>query len=101
MAAYQDENEYGRTIEAYRDSLILNERETTVNFLRFGRIALVYLSLDEAESGVWSQEARAWVPLASSFRSGIRQGLRVARKATAPDLIRLPLPAATDRRGAS
>jgi hypothetical protein len=101
MAAYQIENEYGRTIEAYRDGLILNDKETTVDFLRFGRIALVYQSLDESQSGVWDQQTRAWLPLDSSFRSAIRQGLRVARRTTAPDLISLPLPAAVDARESS
>ena len=101
MAAYQIENEYGRTIEAYRDGLILNDKETTVDFLRFGRIALVYQSLDESESGVWDQQTRAWLPLDSAFRSAIRQGLRVARKASAPDLISLPLPAPVDARESS
>ncbi len=101
MEAYQIENEYGRTIEAYRGALELEGRETTVDFLRFGRIALVYQSLDEAEAGVWNQETRSWEPLDSSYRSAIRQGLRIARKQAAPDLIRLPLPAATRARGAS
>ena len=99
MEAYQIENEYGRTIEAYRATLDIDGRETTVDFLRFGRIALVYQSLDESLSGRWDQESRSWVPLDSSHRSSIRQGLRIARKQTAPDLIRLPLPAPTDARG--
>jgi hypothetical protein len=94
MEAYQIENEYGRTIEAYRSTLDLGDRETTVDFLRFGRIALVYQSLDETETGVWNQQTRSWESLDSSHRSAIRQGLRIARKQAAPDLIRLPLPAA-------
>ncbi len=94
MEAYQIENEYGRTIEAYRSTLERDGREVTVDFLRFGRIALVYQALDESESGVWNQKTRAWEPLDSSYRSSIRQGLRIARKQAAPDLIRLPLPAA-------
>jgi hypothetical protein len=101
MEAYQIENEYGRTIEAYRASLQLGDRETTVDFLRFGRIALVYQSLDETQAGRWDQATRTWVPLDSSFRSAIRQGLRIARKQAAPDLIRLPLAAPVDARGAS
>ena len=67
-------------------------KELTVDFLRVGRIALVYQTLDESEAGVWNQEARRWDPLDGSFRSAIRQGLRMARKQSAPDLIRLPLP---------
>jgi hypothetical protein len=95
MEAYQIENEYGRTIEAYRSTLAQGDKEVTVDFLRVGRIALIYQSLDEAQAGAWSQESRSWEPLDGSFRSAIRDGLRIARKQTAPDLIRLPLPAPT------
>jgi hypothetical protein len=101
MEAYQIENEYGRTIESYRGTVKLGGRETTVDFLRFGRIALVYQSLDQADAGVWNRETRSWDSLDSSYRSAIRQGLRIARKQAAPDLIRLPLPVATDARGSS
>jgi len=101
MEAYQIENEYGRTIEAYRGTLKLGDREATVDFLRFGRIALVYQALDESGAGVWNQEKRSWDSLDSSYRSSIRNGLRIARKQAAPDLISLPLPAATDAKEAS
>jgi len=96
MEAYQIENEYGRTIEAYRSTLDLGGREATVDFLRFGRIALVYQTPDGSESGVWNQDKREWQKLDSSYRGAIRDGLRIARKQAAPDLIRLPLPAPKD-----
>ncbi|MED5262358.1 MAG: DUF3450 domain-containing protein [Myxococcota bacterium] len=95
MEAYQIENEYGRTIEAYRSNLNRDGKEVTVDFLRFGRIALVYQTLDGNETGVWDPESRSWVVLDNDYRTPIRQGLRIARKQSAPDLIRLPLPAAT------
>ena len=101
MEAYQVENEYGRTIEAYRSTIDIEGRETTVDFLRYGRIALVYQSLDEQQAGAWSQSERKFVPLDSSYRSALRNGLRIARKQAAPDLIRLPLPAPADAREAS
>jgi hypothetical protein len=101
MEAYQIENEYGRTIEAYRAALKLHDLETTVDFLRFGRIALVYQSLDEADAGVWNRETRSWTPLDSSYRSAIRRGLRIARRQAAPDLISLPLPAPVDAEGSN
>jgi hypothetical protein len=100
MEAYQIENEYGRTIEAYRSTLERGDREVTVDFLRVGRIALVYQTLDEADAGAWDQETRSWVPLDSSYRSAILQGLRIARKQAAPDLIRLPLPPPESAKGA-
>jgi hypothetical protein len=92
MEAYQTENEYGRTIEAYRSTLKRGDRDIKVDFLRFGRIALIYQTLDGREAGVWNQATKTWEPLDASYRTAIRQGLRIARKQAAPDLIRLPLP---------
>ena len=99
MEAYQTENEYGRTIEAYRSTLRQDGKDVKVDFLRFGRIALVYQTLDGMEAGFWNQEKRAWEPLDASHRTAIRQGLRIARKQAAPDLIRLPLPVPSGGRG--
>ena len=48
---------------------------------------------------MWSQETRSWQKLDSSYRSAIRDGLRIARKQSAPDLIRLPLPVAHEAKG--
>jgi len=96
LEAYQIETEYGRTIEAYRSTLDRDGKKITVDFLRFGRNALLYQTLDGLEAGVWDQANRSWSPLDSGYRSAIREGLRIARKQAAPDLIRLPLPAAVD-----
>ena len=88
--AYQIENDYGRTIEAYRGTL---DDGKTVDFLRVGRIALVYQTLDGQETGVWNQESGSYEPLDSSYRTPIKEGLKIARKQSAPDMIGLPLPA--------
>lgn len=96
MEAYQIENEFGRTIEAYRSSLKRDGKEIKVDLLRFGRISLVYQTLDGGESGLWNQQTRQWEVLDSSYTTAIREGLRIARKQAAPDLIRLPLPAAQE-----
>ena len=93
MEAYQVESEYGRTIEAYRASLEREGQQTTVDFLRFGRIALVYQTLDGSETGAWNSGTGDWMLLDDAYRAPIREGLRIARKQSPPDLIRLPLPA--------
>jgi hypothetical protein len=98
LEAYQIENDYGRTIEAYEDSLELGAETRTVQFLRLGRVALYYQGLDGADAGAWDRDSRAWVELDDEFRAPIRDGLRIARKQTAPDLLRLPVPAAEDAR---
>ncbi len=96
LEAYQIENEYGRTIEAYRGAMPFGGEERTVDFLRVGRICLVYQTLDGERSGVWDQAGRQWIDLPSGYRVAIRQGLRIARKQAAPDLIQLPIPAAAE-----
>jgi hypothetical protein len=94
MEAYQIENEYGRTIEAYQDTLDMGGQERTLDILRIGRIALLYQTLDGKEVGAWDQAQRQWVELPGEFRDSIRKGVRIARKQMAPDLIRVPVAAA-------
>ncbi|TFG94355.1 MAG: DUF3450 domain-containing protein [Myxococcales bacterium] len=94
LETYQIESEYGRTIEAYAGELEVDGGTRTVEFLRVGRIVLIYQTRDREEMGVWDQESRSWQPLDSSYRSAVRQGLQMARKQTAPDLLRLPVPTA-------
>jgi Protein of unknown function (DUF3450) len=93
LEAYQIEMEYGRTIEATRGLQKLASGEREVDFLRFGRIGLYYQTLDGAEVGCWDQASRKWIVLDDSYRIGIRQGLQIARKQVAPDLIKLPVSA--------
>lgn len=91
LEAYKIENEYGNTIEAYRANITLDGNISSVDFLRIGRVALYYQRLDGSETGVWNTTAKAWQILPSEFRNSIRQGLRIARKEAAPDLIALPI----------
>jgi hypothetical protein len=91
MEAYQVENEFGRTIEAYRGTLDAGDRSRTVDFLRIGRISLLYQTLDAEETGAWNPERKQWVVLGGEYRAPVRQGLRVARKQIAPDLLYVPV----------
>ena len=94
VEAYQVENDYGNTIEAYRADLTIKGVSSSVDFLRLGRIALYYQRLDGSETGYWDKEQKQWQTLSSDYRNAIRNGLRIARKETAPDLLTLPIPAA-------
>lgn len=93
MEAFQVENEYGNTIEAYKGNLVLNGINSSVDFLRLGRVALYYQRLDGSETGFWNKEEKRWQTLPSHYRRAIHDGLRIARKETAPDLLTLPVPA--------
>lgn len=93
MEAYQIETEYGRTIEAYRGELGEGENVRTVDFLRVGRVLLAYQTIDRQESGFWNKQTGQWEVLPDSYRSSIEDGLRIARKQMAPDLMKLPVSA--------
>jgi hypothetical protein len=91
LEAFEIENEYGRTIEAYEGELTVDGVNRTVNFLRLGRVSWLYQTLDGEESGVWSQADGDWVDLDGDFDAEIRTNLRIAREQAAPNLMVVPL----------
>ncbi|TKB44480.1 DUF3450 domain-containing protein [Thalassotalea mangrovi] len=91
LEAYQVETDYGRTIEAYTGLLTVDGSERDVDFLRIGRVSLIYQTRDGSHLGIWDQESRQWQALPTSMRSDINKGLRIARKQLAPDLIVVPV----------
>lgn len=88
--AYEIENEYGRTIEAYTGKVSPDD-DRTVNFLRIGRNSYVYQTLDGDEQAVWSQSRGEWQRLGGSYRLPIQVGIRIANEQAAPDLMVVPL----------
>lgn len=94
LEAYQIENEYARTIEAYRGTLNVDGNSREVDFLRIGRLSLIYQTDDAKISGIWNKKEQRWEPLSNQYRSAIRDGLRIARKEVAPNLLKLPVVAA-------
>lgn len=93
LEAYQIENDYGQTIEAYRADLKGTGTPRPVDFLRLGRVALYYQTLDGKETGTWNRVKKRWELLPDRYKKPIRNGLRMARKETAPDLLVLPVSA--------
>jgi hypothetical protein len=88
VEAYQIEIEYGRTIEAYQGKV----GDRTVDFLRAGRVALLYQTLDAEETGYWDAAAGKWVA-DDDYDEAITAGLKVAKKQAAPDFISVPVSA--------
>ena len=93
MQAYQVENSYGSTIEAYTDIIELDGNQRQVDVLKWGRVALVFQTPDGAVSGAWNKQTRGWDILGDEYRTGIRDALRIARKTQTADLVKLPVPA--------
>jgi hypothetical protein len=93
LQAYQVENTYGTTIEAYTANIELDGKSRNVDMLKWGRVALVFQTPDGETTGVWDNKVRQWVILDDEFRDGVRDGLRIARKTQTADLVRLPVAA--------
>jgi hypothetical protein len=94
LEAYQIEVDYGRTIEAYSGNLVVDGQDMEVDFLRIGRVSLVYQTRDGSRLGEWKQSAQQpgqWQALSQDYRLGINKALRIARKQLAPDLIMVPV----------
>ncbi len=94
LEAYKIENEYGRKVDSYKGTAKIDGVERDVNFLRVGRIALMYQTTDAKVSGAWDQQARQFVQLdAGDYQSAIQKGLRIARKQASIDIMKIPVPA--------
>ena len=91
VEAYKTELEYGRTIEAYRDNIIIDDVETSADFLRVGRIALTYLTVDGSKGGYWDTNSQTWEEASSSIKRSTEDALKVASKQAPPALIKIPV----------
>jgi regulator of replication initiation timing len=90
MEAYQGELEFGRTTEAYSDTLPTTGQ--TVDFLRVGRTLLVYQTPDGSVTGWFDPATRSYEELPDRYRLEVKEGLAIARNEKAPDLVMLPAP---------
>lgn len=92
VEAYQIENEYGRTIESYRGNIEVDGRlYEDVDFLRIGRVALVFRTDDDSVLKRYDPESRQWVDLDRSFLPYVKIGSRIAREQIPPDLMYIPV----------
>jgi hypothetical protein len=87
MEAYQIEMEFGRSTSAYKENMA-DGREA--EFVRVGRVALLYRTTDGAESGYWDNQQKTWVPDPDSAGK-VLEALRIAKEEIAADLITVPL----------
>ena len=88
VEAYQVEMEYGRTLEPYDGKV----GDKTVQFLRVGRVALLYQTLDGGETGYYDVSKKDFVK-DNGYKDSVRAGLKIAKKQSAPDLLIVPVAA--------
>lgn len=91
LAAYQIENEYGRTMEAYSGTVLLEGEERVADIFRFGRVILAFQSPDGEITGMWNRDKDQWEEVDDAYAASVRNGIRMANKQLSVDLLNLPL----------
>lgn len=87
LEAFKIEYDYAKSIESYQDKI----SEKTYNFLRLGRTALYYQSLDLKEYGYFNKETKNWESITDmSSKSNIRKAIKIAQKQQNVTLLNLP-----------
>ena len=97
VEAYQIENDYGRTIEAYKHTVEIDGVKQEADFLRIGRVSLAYQTVGGGTTGAWDPATESFVVLDDAeFKNQVAHGLKVARKQVAPDLLVVPVAAPSE-----
>lgn len=94
LEAFKVEYDYAKTIESYQEKL----NDKTYNFLRLGRVALYYQSLDLNEYGYYNKQTKSWEKIENSkSKSNIRKAIKIAKKQQNVDFLNLPFLALKDK----
>ncbi|MEO9968847.1 MAG: DUF3450 domain-containing protein [Hyphomonadaceae bacterium] len=78
IEAYQDEMGYGSVQETWNEEIDLGAGPTQVKMYRYGRVALVYLSLDRSEAARWNRETGSWEAVSGAMRTDIIKATKIA-----------------------
>ncbi len=93
MELYQAENDYNYSLATYRGEIKQQDSTAVVEFLRVGRLALYYRSLDGKQLGLWSESEKNWVDVSALAQASeqVQKAIRVAKEQQAPELLALPM----------
>lgn len=92
ISTYELEQNYGRTMQSYREIKEIDGKELTVDYLRLGRVAFIYKSLDGRHLAYWGKKNREWKKLPKSYKKDITKAIKMALKQAPPNLVKLPVP---------
>lgn len=93
LEAWQIEmNDYGSVSEVYTDEITALDGTTReVQFLRIGRIALMYITPDGSLAAAWNKETESWEELPSDYVSAIQTGIDIIEGDITPRLFLIPV----------
>jgi hypothetical protein len=91
LEALQVEAEYGRSVEAYRETIELDGEPTQVQLFRCGRLALYFQTLDQQQSGFYNIAEGRWQSLPPAYRSDLLVAFEIAAKQRSAQLVELAI----------
>ncbi len=92
ISAYKTERDYGRTLQSWRALRDIDGKELTVEYLRLGRLAFIYKSLDGKHLAIYDGSTREWKDLPKSYKKDIAKAIKISVKQLPPNLVKLPIP---------
>ena len=90
LNAYKIEVTYGLGVDSY-EGAHPTRAGNVVNFIRFGRTSLVYVTKDESEIARYNLESGGWDVLSDADAIQMRQATRISKGEAAPGLIYAPV----------
>ncbi|RKQ70876.1 uncharacterized protein DUF3450 [Litorimonas taeanensis] len=90
LNAYKIEVSYGQGIDSY-EGVHPTRPGNVVNFIRFGRTSLVYVTKDETEVAKYNLATKSWDVLGGADALAMRQAIRIAKGEAAPAIVYAPV----------
>jgi hypothetical protein len=90
LNGFKIEVTYGQGLDSY-EGAHPTRPGNVVNFLRFGRTSLLYITKDESEVARYNLESRSWDLLGDGEALALRKAIRVAKEESAPEVVFAPV----------
>ena len=87
---YKQEVSFGQGLESY-EGAHPSKANSIVNYLRYGRVSLVYMTKDESEIARYNMSSGAWEAADGVDALQIRRAIRIAKGEAAPDVVVAPV----------
>ena len=95
MEAWQTENDYGTFNDTYLGTVDINGTPRQVEFLKIGRVALLFLTPDRQIAGRYNAATREWeYPLDDDLRNSLVLGLDMVKSGSPADAQLFTIPIA-------
>ncbi len=90
LNGFKIEVTYGQGLDSY-EGAHPTRPGNVVNFLRFGRTSLLYITKDESEVARYNLASRSWDVVSGDESLGLRKAIRVANGEAAPEVVFAPI----------